>query len=181
MQYTADEAHALRQVTNEVHVYKTADLAAGVQDRLKLEGITSFSVSPARNPCIATFVGEKKGAPASVKIFALSTLASASTQKTFFKADKIQMKWNSNGTSLLCLTQTDVDKTGKSYYGETNLYLLSAAGNFDCRVTLGASPALGPIADRADKEGPIQDFAWSPNDKEFVVSYGCASVRRRSR
>lgn len=40
------------------------------------------------------------------------------------------------------------------------MYLLSAAGNFDCRVTL-------------DKEGPIHDFAWSPNSKEFGVVYGC--------
>jgi len=42
------------------------------------------------------------------------------------------------------------------------MYLLSAAGNFDCRVTL-------------DKEGPIHDFAWSPNSKEFGVVYGCKS------
>lgn len=38
-------------------------------------------------------------------------------QKTFYKADKIQMKWNDSGTNLLVLTQTDVDKTNKSYYG----------------------------------------------------------------
>lgn len=38
---------------------------------------------------------------------------------------------------MLLLTQADVDKTNKSYYGETGLILLSAAGNFDCRVTLG--------------------------------------------
>ncbi|KAH9469149.1 hypothetical protein Pst134EA_009678 [Puccinia striiformis f. sp. tritici] len=69
------------------------------------------------------------------------------------------MKWNRSGTSVLILTQTDVDKTGKSYYGETNLYMLSANGQFDCRVTL-------------DREGGIHDFVWSPNDKEFTVSYG---------
>lgn len=47
------------------------------------------------------------------------------------------MKWNKSGTNLLFLTQTEVDKTGKSYYGESNLYLMAAAGQFDCRVTLG--------------------------------------------
>lgn len=47
------------------------------------------------------------------------------------------MKWSKNGINLLFLTRTDVDKTGKSYYGESNLYLMAAAGNFDCRVTLG--------------------------------------------
>ena len=58
------------------------------------------------------------------------------------------------------MTQTEVDNSNKSYYGETGLYLLSAAGNFDCRINL-------------DKEGPIHDFAWSPNSKEFGVVYGC--------
>lgn len=43
------------------------------------------------------------------------------------------------------------------------MYLLSAAGNFDCRVTL-------------DKEGPIHDVAWSPNSKEFGVVYGCELI-----
>ena len=50
-----------------------------------------------------------------------------------------------------------------SYYGETSLYVLSAAGNFDCRVTL-------------DKEGPIHDVAWSSNNKEFGVVYGCELI-----
>lgn len=59
------------------------------------------------------------------------------------------------------LTQTEVDNSGKSYYGETGgFYLLSAVGNFDVRLTL-------------DKEGGIHDFNWSPNSKEFAVIYGC--------
>lgn len=52
-----------------------------------------------------------------------------------------------------------MDKTNKSYYGETNLYILSAAGGFDSRIQL-------------DKEGPIHDVSWSPNSKEFGVVYG---------
>lgn len=59
------------------------------------------------------------------------------SQKTFFKGDKVQLKWNNSGTTLVVLAQTDVDKTGKSYYGETTLYLLSATGGFDSRIELG--------------------------------------------
>lgn len=81
------------------------------------------------------------------------------SQKTFFKGDKVQLKWNKQGSSLLVLAQTDVDKSGKSYYGETTLYLLSTNGAFDARVSL-------------DKEGPIHDVSWSPNSKEFGVVYG---------
>jgi translation initiation factor 2A len=103
-----------------------------------------------------------QGQPASIKIYGLLTLSGAPTcQKTFFKADKSQIKWNAIGTQVLVLTQTEVDNSGKSYYGETGgLYLLSAAGNFDCRPPL-------------DKEGGIHDFSWSPNAKEFGVIYGC--------
>ena len=43
------------------------------------------------------------------------------------------------------------------------MYLLSAAGNFDCRVSL-------------DKDGPVHDVAWSPNSKEFGVVYGCGLI-----
>jgi translation initiation factor 2A len=81
------------------------------------------------------------------------------SQKTFFKGDKVQLKWNKQGSSILVLAQTDVDRSGKSYYGETTLYLLSTSGAFDARITL-------------DKEGPIHDVSWSPNSKEFGVVYG---------
>jgi translation initiation factor 2A len=85
--------------------------------------------------------------------------ASPVSQKTFFKADKVQLKWNTQGSGLIVLAQTDVDKSNKSYYGETTMYLLSAAGGFDARITL-------------DKEGPIHDVTWSPNGNEFGVIYG---------
>lgn len=43
----------------------------------------------------------------------------------------------------LFLTHNDVDTTGKSYYGETNLYLVSLDGSYDGLVDLGqlSSPA----------------------------------------
>ncbi|GAA5985377.1 hypothetical protein JCM5350_005164 [Sporobolomyces pararoseus] len=159
IQYSEDESKAVRCVTNELHVYNPASWSEGIAEKLRVEGITSVCISPGRAPSVAVFVAEKKGAPASVKVHSLLALAAPSCSKTFYKADKIQMKWNKSGSNLLFLTQTDVDKTGKSYYGETNLYLMNAAGQFDCRVTL-------------DKEGGIHDFAWSPNDREFAVTYG---------
>jgi len=160
IQYTVSESYAVRLVGNDVQVFKPADWSKGIIEKLKVEGATSVSLSPGLNPSIAVFVAEKKGQPASIKIFGLNSLSSQPTcQKTFFKADRAQLKWNTLGTHLLLLTQTEVDNSNKSYYGETGLYLLNALGNFDCRVTL-------------DKEGPIHDFAWSPNSKEFGVVYG---------
>ena len=77
----------------------------------------------------------------------------------FFKADKCQIEWSPNGKHLLAMSQTEVDSTGVSYYGESNLYFVAGDGSFDCRVEL-------------DKEGPIHEFAWSPHSNEFIVIYG---------
>lgn len=78
-----------------------------------------------------------QGQPAAVKVFLVPQFGAPVSQKSFFKGDKVQMKWNAQGTTLIVLAQTDVDRTGKSYYGETTLYLLSSSGGFDSRVELG--------------------------------------------
>ena len=170
--FAQNEVACLRLVSNELQVFDPQDMnGKGVIGRLRMEGMTSYEVGPGEKPSVAVFCGEKKGAPASVRIYPLSSLIPAPeeapkpiSQKTFFKADKIQMKWNTAGTGLLFVTSTDVDKTGKSYYGETNLYMMSTRGDFDCRVGL-------------DKEGPVHDFEWNPNGREFLVVYGYMPAR----
>ena len=52
------------------------------------------------------------------------------------------MKWNNIVTSLIVLAQTEVDKSNKSYYGETNMYILSSNGGFDSRIDLGMDSLL---------------------------------------
>ena len=78
-----------------------------------------------------------QGQPAAVKVYNVPNFDVAVSQKNFFKGDKVQLKWNAQGTSLIVLAQTEVDKSNKSYYGETTLYLLSANGGFDSRIDLG--------------------------------------------
>ncbi|KAF2707459.1 eukaryotic translation initiation factor-like protein subunit eIF2A [Pleomassaria siparia CBS 279.74] len=158
LQYTTDEEFCARSVTNEVQFYQSGDLKT-VWNKLRVEGVTTFAVSPGKNHSVAVFIPERKGMPATVKVFQVPQFNAPVSQKTFFKGDKVQLKWNDLGTSLIVLAQTEVDKTNKSYYGETNMYILSANGSFDSRVQL-------------DKEGPIHDVAWSPNSKEFGVVYG---------
>lgn len=158
LQYTHDEQFCARAVTNEVQFYKSDDLGT-VWNKLRVEGVAEFALSPSDNSSVAVFVPERKGQPAAVKVFNVPQFTSPVSQKTFFKGDKVQLKWNNQGTSLIVLAQTDVDKSNKSYYGETNMYILSANGGFDSRIQL-------------DKEGPIHDVSWSPNGKEFGVVYG---------
>ncbi|KAM5352082.1 hypothetical protein ACJ41O_004805 [Fusarium nematophilum] len=159
LQYTADEKYCARLVTNEVQFYESHDLVK-VWNKLRVEGAANFALAPgSKNHAVAVFVPERKGQPAAVKVFNVPLFNNPISQKTFFKGDKVQLKWNKHGSSLLVLAQTDVDRSGKSYYGETTLYLLSTTGAFDARVTL-------------DKDGPIHDVSWSPNSKEFGVVYG---------
>ncbi|KAL9043851.1 MAG: hypothetical protein Q9214_002975, partial [Letrouitia sp. 1 TL-2023] len=158
LQYTYDEQFCARLVSNEVQIYKSDDLRAAC-NRLRVDGVVDFALSPGQNHAIAVFVPERKGQPAAVKTFNSLDSDVPVSQKTFFKGDKVQLKWNQEGTSLIVLAQTEVDKSGKSYYGETTLYLLTVDGHFDSRIDL-------------DKDGPIHDVTWSPSSKEFGVVYG---------
>ncbi|KAL4767235.1 eukaryotic translation initiation factor eIF2A-domain-containing protein [Aspergillus nidulans var. acristatus] len=158
IQYSADEKLCARVVTNEVQFYQSDNLSK-VWNKLRVEGVADFALSPGQNLSVAVFIPERKGQPAAVKVFLVPQFGAPVSQKTFFKGDKVQLKWNASGTSLIVLAQTEVDKTGKSYYGETTLYLLSSSGQFDSRVHL-------------DREGPIHDVSWSPTSKEFGVVYG---------
>ena len=74
-----------------------------------------------------------------MRVYNVPHFDAPASQKNFFKGDKVQLKWNDHGTSLIVLAQTEVDKTNKNYYGETTLYLLSANGGFDSRIQLGMS------------------------------------------
>ncbi|EJD06210.1 translation initiation factor eIF-2A [Fomitiporia mediterranea MF3/22] len=160
LQFTISESHAVRLVGQEIQVFHPADWSKGVVDKVRLEGVSAISLSPGLNPFIAVFIAGKNGQPANIRVYSLLTLSGSHTcSKTTFRADNAQFKWNTIGTQVLALVRTDVDQTNKSYYGESRLYLLSSSGTFDCQVT-------------TTKEGPIHDFAWSPNSKEFGVVCG---------
>ncbi|CAG8432799.1 11479_t:CDS:10 [Diversispora eburnea] len=118
VQWTEDESFFSRLVTGEVHFYDTNRIDKGIHNKLRLEGVGDFSLSPGKSPSISIFIPEKNSAPAIVRIYSITNFNSPLSQKTFYKADKIQMKWNDLGTNLLVLTSTDVDKTNKSYYGD---------------------------------------------------------------
>lgn len=158
LQFTYDEKYIARMVTNCIEFYDSSNLSKP-WSKLRAEGCSTFSVSPGQNYSVAVFTPEISGRPASVRVYQFPNFEQAVSQKTFFKAENAQMKWNKLGTALLVLGSTDVDKSGKSYYGETNLYLLGIAGSYDSRIDL-------------KHEGTIHDFSWSPNSREFGVVYG---------
>eukprot|EP00053_Salpingoeca_punica_P013788 m.124886 g.124886 ORF g.124886 m.124886 type:complete len:603 (-) comp16306_c0_seq2:233-2041(-) len=163
-QWTDDESLCARNVTNQVDFYEGQNFAKGIVNRLQLPGLEKFSLSPGAAPYkISAFIAGKKGAPSSVRLYEIPRFESGLSNKSFYKADKVDMVWNKQGTAVLVSTQTEVDKTGQSYYGETNLYYLTAAGL--------------SVAVQLDKQGPISDFDWSPDGTEFVVVYGFMPAR----
>lgn len=161
--FTANEELIARQSKNEIKFYEVnAELNFNkpAWSSLKVENLQNFKLSPGKNPKIAIFVPEKSGKPACVSVFNITTsMTQPVSTKSFFKAERCSLKWNSLGTALLALASTDVDASNKSYYGETTLYLLGIAGSYDSRITL-------------DKDGPIHDITWSPSAREFGVVYG---------
>lgn len=144
IKWSADDKVAARLVSNEAQFYVNNDFSK-IVGRLKLQDMRQIALSPSNleQLKVAAFVPEKKGAPGSVKIYTFSgnsetnayNLEAVAT-KSFFKAQECEMMWNPRGTSLLIKTHTDVDKSGKSYYGESNLFFLQADGRYDSSINL---------------------------------------------
>ena len=86
---------------------------------------------------LAVFSLNKNDVPASIKIFKIGELSSPVSQKAFYRADSVQFEWNAVGTHLLAFTHTDMDATGQSYYGETNVYYMDKLGKINCRIDFG--------------------------------------------
>lgn len=59
LQYTFDEKFCARVVTNEIQFYESHDLTK-VWNKLRVEGVADFAVSPGENHSIAVFVPERK-------------------------------------------------------------------------------------------------------------------------
>lgn len=124
------------------------------------QNVANFSVAPGSAPYkVALFVPEKKGKPASVKIYQFGSLDVPIATKSFYKAQDVTLKWSPTGSALIIETRTDIDTSGKSYYGETGLFFLQSDGLYDCIVPL-------------TKEDTVNDVAWDPTGRGFVVIAG---------
>eukprot|EP00123_Amoebidium_parasiticum_P012283 comp21249_c0_seq1/m.28949 comp21249_c0_seq1/g.28949 ORF comp21249_c0_seq1/g.28949 comp21249_c0_seq1/m.28949 type:complete len:600 (-) comp21249_c0_seq1:480-2279(-) len=158
-QYSDDETIFGRLATNELQLLDPSDLKGGIKRKIYLEGINKYSISPGAAIRIAAFVPGIKGQPAFVRIYNVPNLEQPFAQKSFYKAETVDFEWNCLGTALLVHTHVAVDASNKSYYGENNLYYMSATSDVQCNVQL-------------TKEGPIYETKWSPTADEFVVVHG---------
>jgi len=59
LQYTHDEKYCARVVTNEVQFYESGNMAS-VWNKLRVEGVMDFAISPGKTHSVAVFVPERK-------------------------------------------------------------------------------------------------------------------------
>ncbi|XP_075747254.1 eukaryotic translation initiation factor 2A [Rhipicephalus microplus] len=160
-QWSDDESICARSMNNEVHIYESNNFETFCH-KIHLQKLAEFSLAPGDKPYhIACHVPGTKGQPSFVRAFRHPNYEGPSAgiaNKSFYKADKVDFRWNKKGTGLLLLTSTDVDKTGASYYGDQGLHFLRTNGD-TAMVKRG-------------KDGPVYSVEWSPECDHFCVVYG---------
>lgn len=162
LKWTALETHCCRMVADGVQIMPgSCDRESAEMARIDAPGIMAFEVAPrsAGSAHVAICIAETKGQPARCQVYRLNEPSKPTATKNFFKAQTVQMHWNHLGTSLLVKTSMEVDDTGKSYYGGSNLYFLRADGEEASIVA-------------AAEGGAIHDVQWSPTQDEFVLLHG---------
>jgi len=159
--WTKDELVCGRCVTNEVQFYTDGDFRKA-STKLYLQNVSSFSISPNLQPpyMVAAYVQGKKGQPSAVRLFQYPNFGDgcALANKSFFKADKVDVMWNKKATALVILVSADKDTTGASYYGEQSLHFMNIQGESNII--------------HLEKRGPIYSVDWNPNSSSFCVVYG---------
>ena len=157
LQWSRDEAVAARMAPDSVIFFDGHAIERGVVRSVSVPAIARFTLSPALPYRFATFVPEKKGNPSRFSIYDYPSFDAPLCSKTHFRASYADFFWNSKGDSLLVKTSVDVDVTGQSYYGGSDIFFMNAAGT--------ASMLAGV-------ESPVYDCAWDPRGRcvnGFVV------------
>ncbi len=131
----------------------------------------TFSLSPMLPIAIASFIPVRGSKPCEIAIYSgpLTNLAPQPTKAVasinLFRGTHANYEWSKDGVYALIRTDTDVDVTGKSYYGESSLFLLRRQKDMNM-----AQPSA--IAVSVPKEGGIHAFAFLPTSKLFCVLSG---------
>ena len=180
VKWTHDEKFAFHMVTNELHVYDGHGFGKDevrYSGRVRCSGISSFDLPskcsvecptspPPGKYLLSTFVPETKGKPARIALLRYpdklgaenAGSGAAPASKSFYQAEECTVKWSPRGDSALILTVTTVDASGESYYGSSNLFLVTGddgRGKGEGEATNVPLPGNG--------SGPVVAVGWMPN------------------
>ena len=107
VEWSADEKFALRIATNTVFIHRgdSGWEDGNVLERVSVEGIKQFSVSPGSSYRFTTFVPEIKGKPAKVAVYSYpNNLEAALTGKSFYQAEEVGARGGvRRATTFRCL------------------------------------------------------------------------------
>ena len=160
-QWSSDEKICSRMVNNEVQFYEDNSFQA-IAHKIHMAKVANYCMAhgASKNLHVVTYVPGAKGAPSFTKMYQYPNFADNQViaNKSFFQADSVDYKWNNVGSTVLLLTQSEVDKTGGSYYGKQQLHYMSVKGE---------SGMVGLA-----KEGPIYSVEWAPSGTLFAAVYG---------
>jgi translation initiation factor 2A len=168
VQWSRDDRYAAKTVSSGVHVFDAERLDGAPIARIAEADARQISWSPdVKQHKLCVFVPEKKSKPASAKLHAFPLRAAPLARLSMYNAADVGFQWNVHGNSLLLTTHTDFDSSGRSYYGRTSLYHLSAQYE-SCKVPL---PESGAGAD-GSSNNQVYFSTWKPNGRHFVAIYG---------
>ncbi|CAH0557666.1 unnamed protein product [Brassicogethes aeneus] len=159
-QWSSDEELFSKMQNTDIVFYENLNFDKIVA-RVNCHKVLSYGLSPnVGTYFLICHTPGTPGQPSFGRLFKYPNFDSpqAIANKSFFQADKLDVKWNSKGNNALLLTSTEVDKTGGSYYGKQGLHFMGVNGQTNL-ITLS-------------KEGPIYSVEWSPKNQEFCVVYG---------
>ncbi|XP_059486657.1 eukaryotic translation initiation factor 2A [Neocloeon triangulifer] len=160
LQWSDDEKLCGRNSGSDVFFYEDGDLEK-VAGKVGIPKVASFSLSPGPKPIhVVCYIPGKQGQPGNGKLFQYPKFepGQAVASKSFFQAERLETYWNAKGTTVLLMTNVDVDSSGASYYGKQSLHFVTTKGD-------SSMVALA-------KDGPVYSVEWSPNSSEFCVVYG---------
>lgn len=118
--------------------------------------VSFFFISPRDIPVII-YSEDPKGENSKLNVYSQQGGLVKLTELVIKNVQEIKVLWNKDSTRAVIWCQTDVDTTGRSYYGEHTLYFYTP------------DPKLKQLK---TTEGPIHDVMWNPKEDEFIVISG---------
>lgn len=184
VKWTADETFCARLCPDgTVHLHDGADLAAAPLAELAFQHpAQNFEFAPVRPRAplkarLAVFVPDVRddlqrvAAPAEVMVWEVVTVGVGLALQTqprvtaeVASGQMADLKWSPSGTAVLAHCTTEVDESGKSYYGGSQLMLLSYDDGYQKDLT---------ESDETTSSGTsVQAVDWSPSRDEFILIRG---------
>lgn len=185
VKWTKDETLCLRICPDGVlHIYDGAELAGTPQLQLQfsrgVQNVEFARLRPRGNlrARMSAFVPDARddlqrvAAPAEVSVLEVNNAGNGKVELE--KVEKVtadvtsgqmsELKWCASGSAVLALCTTEVDDSGKSYYGGSKLLLLSHDGKYQKDLTETDTTATSGVS--------VQAVEWSPTRDEFILIRG---------